>query len=284
MRGGKTFFKKHQAVTVFLILLVICLMTLSASTKQEWFRFSQWGFQAVSVVQRGFAVVETFFSDTLTSISQLGRLREAYSEVQKQLENYETLGQDIKKLELENQRLRKELEFSDSLKIPLIPAEVIAKDPANGFNAIIINKGSSHGIEKDMPVVGLSKGLQGLVGLILEVGPLSSKVRPLYDETSYVAAKLQTSRYEGLIRGGGGESLTLYMNYVKKQVRQTIQYGDMVVTSGLNSLYPRDIYIGTLQAINDKDWETSLELELEPIIEFSRLEYVYILKEGKDNG
>ena len=284
MRDGISFFKKHQAGGVFLVLLVICLITLGVSTNQEWFHLSQWGFQTLSVVQRGFAAVETFFSDTVNSISQLGRLKEAYSEIKKQLEAYQPLAQDIRELELENQRLRRELDFSKRLNIPFIPAEVIAKDPVNPFNAIVINRGRYHDVEKDMPVVAFNRGFQGLVGRIVEVGPLSSKVKPLYDETSYVVARLQTSRHEGLVRGGGGESPILYMNYVKKQVRQAIQFGDMVVTSGLSSLYPRGIYIGTIQAINSKDWETSLELELYPIIEFSRLEYVYVLKTSDGNG
>lgn len=206
MRGGKSIFKKHKTGSVFFGLLLISLITLKASTGKDEFRPSQWGFQVVSVIQRGFAEVEGFFSGTINSISELSRLKEAHSEVQKQLKDYQGVAQDLRKLDLENQRLRRELGFARTLSHSFIPAEVIAKDPVNHFNAIVIDKGSHHGVEKDMPVVAFNKGLQGLVGRIIEVGPLSSKVQPLYDDSSYVAARLQSSRYEGLIRGGGGRA------------------------------------------------------------------------------
>ncbi len=278
MKGGNSFIKTHRTGSLFGFLLLVSVVLLSFSSGKQHFQPAELGFQVVSVIQQGFASVEGFFSGTINSISELRRLQDAYDEIQERLKDYEGLEKDLRLLQAENQRLNQELGFTKLIDHTFLPAEVIAKDPVNYFSAIIINKGSLDGVEKNMPVVAFNKGLQGLVGRIIEVGPYSSKIQPIYDDLSFVAARLQTSRYEGLVKGGGGESLMLQMNYVKKRARREIQFGDFVVTSGLNSLFPREIYIGTLTAVEGKEWETSLELQLDPIIEFSRLEYVYVLK------
>ena len=278
MKGGNSFIKTHKTGFLFIVLLLLSVVLLSFSSGKQRFKPAEWGFQIISVIQQGFASVEGFISGTINSVSELRELQKAYDEIQERVKEYEGLEKDLRLLQSENQRLFQELGFSRTLNHSFIPAEVIAKDPVNYFSAIIINKGSRDGVEKNMPVVAFNKGLQGLVGRIIEVGPFSSKIQPIYDDLSFVAARLQSSRYEGLVKGGGGENLTLQMNYVKKRARREIQFGDYVVTSGLNSLFPREIYIGTLTAVGGKEWETSLELQIDPIIEFNRLEYVYILK------
>ena len=69
------------------------------------------------------------------------------------------------------------------------------------------------------------------------------------------------------------------MKYVKKSAKSDINIGDKVVTSGLDdlSLFPKNVPIGFVSKIEIFDYETSLELSVEPIIDFSRLEYVFVL-------
>ncbi len=241
---------------------------------------AEWGFSVLSVFQRGFSQIEGFFSNTLTSIAELKRLRAAYEELKNRISDYQNLQSDLEKLKLENSRLKNELGWMDTLKYSYIPAEVIARDPINPFQGIIINRGNVHGIEKGQTVVAFHEGKEGLVGRIVMVGPLSAQIMPITDHDSFIAARLLTSRYQGLVRGLRDDSEVLGLDYVKKRARRDIQYGDLIVTSGLNSIFPKDIYIGKLITINSKDWETSLTLELEPIVDFSKLEYVYILKSG----
>ncbi|TFG59436.1 MAG: rod shape-determining protein MreC, partial [Spirochaetales bacterium] len=170
------------------------------------------------------------------------------------------------------------LGFSQKLEIGHVPAEIIAKDPGNFFNTITVNKGSSHGIKPDMPVIALQDGFEGLVGKVAGVGLMTSEIIPIYDRNCFVAARLMNTRYEGLTSGQGNYSDFIKMRYVKKNARTEIQYGDLVITSGMNSIYPRGIYLGRIRNIAAKDYETSLELEVEPILDFSKLEYVFILQ------
>ena len=121
-------------------------------------------------------------------------------------------------------------------------------------------------------------GYQSLVGKVVEVGALSSVVKPITDSTLYVPAVLQKFRYRGLVNG-------LVMDFVSREASSRIGCGDLVVTSGFNGSYPENIYIGKVKSISGKEYETSLRLEIEPFVDFFRLEYVFVLAgEGKNEN
>jgi len=58
-----------------------------------------------------------------------------------------------------------------------------------------------------------------------------------------------------------------------------VEIGDPVITSGMRSLFPEGIQIGFVHGILSRPYETSLEIQVESVIDFSRLEYVFILNE-----
>ena len=77
--------------------------------------------------------------------------------------------------------------------------------------------------------------------------------------------------------GGGSSDIPLSLRYVKKRAKDEIQYGDLVVTSGYQSLYPRDVIIGRVTRIMAADYQTSLDIDVEPVLDFARLEYVFVV-------
>ncbi len=274
--------KKHREITTLIILLLFSVVVLSFSTDRKLINPKQAGFTVFSVVQRGLNGIGSFFSGTVNSINELRELKSAYEQLQEKISEYEEIERNIDELRNENEQLRTQLGFSKTSPFRNIPAEVIGKDPGNTFNSIIINKGKGSGIERDMPVIALQDGYHGLVGKISEVGQFTSIIVPIYDESSFVSARLQEGRYEGLITGSGYSDSILRMDYVKKIARENIKYGNFVITSGMNSIYPKGIYIGRVTAIEGKEWDTSLNLEIEPIVDFTRLEYVFVLKQEEE--
>jgi hypothetical protein len=70
------------------------------------------------------------------------------------------------------------------------------------------------------------------------------------------------------------------MKYVKKRAKDEAQFGDLVVTSGYESIYPPDVAIGRIKKFKTLDYETSLEVDIEPVLDFARLEYVFVIKPG----
>lgn len=242
------------------------------------FKPKQVGLDFFSICQRGIVGTGKFFSQTAGSISELRNLKKEYNTLLKEYAEYQQMKQDYEHLEQENSMLKEQLGFREEGSMTKIPAVVIGGETNNFFKSFIINQGSSKGIKKDMPVIAYVDGYQSLVGKVVEVGTFSSVVKPITDSSLYVPAVLQKFRYRGLVNG-------LVMDFVSREASSRINCGDLVVTSGFNGSYPENIYIGKVKSISGKEYETSLRLELEPFVDFFRLEYVFVLAgEDKDEN
>jgi|GEM_PF-82921 len=261
-----------------IILLAASLLTVAISTRSLEGLPEEVGISVLGFFQRGFSAVADFFSDTVSSIAELKRLKKDYDALSQKLEEYTKLERDYADLRQENERLKEQLGFADRLVYQKISARIIAKDPENLYASIVINKGSEAGIRKNMPVVAFQNGQEGLVGRVVEVGRGSSIVVPLYDSSSHIAGRLANSRLEGLVSGRGTVDETLVMRYVNKRAKDESQFGDLVVTSGYESIYPPEIAIGRIKRFRTLDYETSIEIDIEPVLTFSSLEYVFVIK------
>ena len=187
---------------------------------------------------------------------------------------------DIRK---ENERLKEQLDFAVSLEEKNIPAQIIARDLDNAFTYLTINKGSVNGVRKNMPVIAFQNGNQGLVGKVVQVGTFTSQIMPVYNINNMVSARIQNLRDLGLVKGLGSQNQPLQMQYIRKSVMEELNPGDIVVTSGENDNYMRDIAIGTITKIKSVDYNSSLIIELMPIIDFSRLENVFVVNQKELN-
>jgi rod shape-determining protein MreC len=77
------------------------------------------------------------------------------------------------------------------------------------------------------------------------------------------------------------------MRLISKRAKDDINYGDMIITSGVGGVYPGAVYppginIGRVSKIHYQEYETSMEVELTTVIDFSRLEYVFVLDHQRD--
>ena len=94
-----------------------------------------------------------------------------------------------------NVRLSKLLQVKDSLPPPTLTAQIVGRDPSLWFRTIIIDRGSSEGVEKGMPVVTV----EGVVGQILDTSPNYSKVLLANDPNSAIDVLVQKNRVQALI-------------------------------------------------------------------------------------
>ncbi len=277
MPGANSYARKHRAGLTCLILVLVSLILMLFSGRSMVLRPTEIGQSAFSLFQIGIHQVGQWFGDTWNSIGELQRLKQELQQTRQRLAEYERATRDLSQLRQENEQLRSQLGFSQVLAYRQIPAEVIAKDPGNLFPTLMINKGSAQGVHRGMPVVAFQGGLQGLVGKVVQVGVTSSTVLPIFDPSSFVAARLQNCRYDGLVSGKRSDPGRLIMQYVKKLAMNEVQYGELVITSGMGQAFPKGIHIGRVRAMEAKPYETSMEVEVESIVDFSRLEYVYVL-------
>lgn len=277
MPGIPSFVRKNKNGVTFTVILVLCLLMMLFSNRNVVLQPKKVGQSFFSLFQLSIHSIADWFSGTWNSIGELKRLRSELDAARERLVEYEQVSRNLTELRRENQVLREQLGFSQALAFRYISAQVIARDPGNQFSTIMVNRGSVHGMRQGMPVIAFQGGLQGLVGRVVVVSLTTAIIQPITDPNSFVAARLQTSRFDGLVAGSQGVSGLLTMSYVKKLALNEVQYGELVVTSGMGQLFPEGIHIGRVREMTAKGYEASLELEVEPIVDFSRLEYVFII-------
>ncbi|MDR0910959.1 MAG: rod shape-determining protein MreC [Spirochaetaceae bacterium] len=272
---------------VFLVLLLVSFLVLLLSSG-SFIQISGFGLSVFSGLRNGVAQVGGFFKNTVTSVSELAELRGQYEELQDRVARYEQLERNASEILQENNRLRDQLGFSQTLPYKHIAAEIIGRDPDNLYSALVINKGRRQGIKYNMPVVAYQNGAQALVGKVVQAGWVESLVMPIYDASSFVPARFEASRYEGLVEGQGSSSYPLLMTLINKRARDEIQIGDIIATSGIKGgrggIYPRGINIGRVSKIIYQDYEMTMNVELNVYTDFSRLEYVFVLSDEAESA
>ena len=184
----------------------------------------------------------------------------------------------------ENERLKEQLQFATDLEYRNIAAQIIGRNPDNLYSGITIGKGSKSGIKKGMPVIAIQNGNIGVVGKVVTVGLSTSLVMPVYDSKCNISSRIQNTRDIGIISGSGSYDSPLMLNYIRKRVLDDFNHGDLVVTSGENDNYMKDIPIGRISKITVLDYDSSLQIEIDPVIDFMRLETVLVVdhKYGND--
>lgn len=261
-----------SASLLFVSVFAILLSTRSLTGVPE-----RVGLAVLSFFQRGFSSVSGFVSRSLSSLAELRELERKYDELLARTEQLRLIERDFDRITHENLVLKEQLQFSTELQYKHVAAQIIGKDPGNIYSSFVLNKGSAHDIKKNQIVIAFQDGNQGLVGRVVEVSRHSCLVLPIYDASAFIAIRLQRSRYEGLAVGQGSDDQNLLVKYIKKRASAEINQGDIVITSGLQSLYPPDIMVGRVQKIRELPYLTSIELEIEPVIDFNKLEYVFII-------
>lgn len=268
----------------FLILLILISGTmLSFSSGGFVLNFKKIGFSVISSIEKGSSYVVNGVKSGFSAVKELKQLKKEYNELVVKLENYEQMQRSNADIRKENERLKEQLGFATSLVEKNIPAQIISRNLDNAYSYITIDKGSVHGIKKNMPVLAFQNGNKGLVGKIIQVGTFTSQVIPIYNIDNIVSARIQNSRDLGLVKGLGSQDQPLVLEYIRKRVVDELSFGDVIVTSGENNNYMKDIPIGTISKITVLDYNSSLKIELTPMIDFARLENVVVVNQVELN-
>lgn len=261
---------------VFLILLFLSGLALAFSGGGFVVNFQRVGFSVVTSLQKAVYSVCDGVSGVFTAVAELKSLKAENQELKEKLKNYEFLQRNNTEIRKENERLREQLQFATHIEQKNFPAQIIGRNPDNIYSGITINKGSRSGIKKGMSVIAVQNGTTGLVGKIVTVGLETSLVMPVYDSKCVVSSRIQNTRDIGLVNGSGNANSPLQMKYIKKRVLPELNFGDIVVTSGETDNYVADIPVGTITNIMVVEYDSSLNIEITPVVDFARLETVIV--------
>ncbi len=171
---------------------------------------------------------------------------------------------------LENTRLRRIIGLNILQKFDCVAAKVIGRNRAASINTILIDAGKKQGVERNMPVISG----QGLVGKIIAVSANHATCQILTDRNFRAAARIQRTRIAGLYRSEGDKGGTV----IGVPVRADVQQADIVVTSGMNSIFPPGLTIGRVEKIEESPDKLYKIIWVSPQVDFNKIEEVFVIR------
>lgn len=204
---------------------------------------------------------------------ELVGVREENEQLKKRIQELEaTLAEHAEDL-AELTRLRTLINLPNDIKWRQLGARVLAgrMGPNAIQDSITIGRGYINGGRPGTPIITND----GLVGRVLKASAHTSTVLLLSDPGSRIAVFTQVSRARGVLRGQG-TGKTLEMDYVSRD--SVVAPGDVLVTSGLDGIYPKGIPVAKVSTVAPSDYTEFLAITAAPLVDMQHLEEVILLE------
>jgi rod shape-determining protein MreC len=164
--------------------------------------------------------------------------------------------------------LERLLDMREHLKLETVAAEIIGAAATPDFRTLTIDKGTRDGVRADMSVIAPA----GIVGRLVVPSRRSAKIQLLIDRNAAAGAIIERTRAQGVVVGGGDDRLRLeYMSEVFDVV-----VGDVVVTSGIDGIYPKGFVIGSVESM-ERSGSAFKRITIKPAVDFAALEEVLVV-------
>ena len=190
------------------------------------------------------------------------------ADLRRQLETVQVQYQERRALADRARSLEELLALRDRSNLETVAAEIIAASASPDFRTLTIDKGATQGIKSNMAVIASD----GVVGRIVVPSRGAAKVQMLIDRNAAAGALIERSRAQGIALGGGDERLRL--EYVSET--SDVVVGDLVVTSGIDGIYPKGFTIGQVESV-EKNGPAYRRITVKPAVKFSALESVLVV-------
>ena len=270
--------KKNHYIRILSLLALIAISIISP-------RANAYTSKALNIVVTPFAKVTSFVNKSVNTVidatfgskpnrEMVAQLTQKNQDLQKQVDELSFLVDQNDYLKLANEFYNNQTSTK---------ANIILMDNKNAFDEMTIDKGSKDGLAIGDIVVSPFKDDQdnvvgALIGKVIDVGLLSSKVSTILDQKYNLSFVHSKTSETGIINLRESNILSGYM------INKTdIKVGDSIYTSGIGGRYPRGLYIGKVAKVGESNDKLSQLVEVETPVKFSRLYEVYVLKADNIN-
>ncbi|QLK85977.1 rod shape-determining protein MreC [Staphylococcus sp. 17KM0847] len=261
------FFRNNKLVVLFCaVILFIGLIGLSIRSNVQSVP-EQYVSDTASLGQRVFSYPMQLVSGAITHF---------FYQEQPATNRDKQLEADNQRLQAENKKLKKELDMKDISEYDPVSAAVIARQPDQWINTLVIDKGAKSGIKPNMAVMTS----EGLVGQVSKVNQFSSQV-------NLISTKGRLNRLSVNILHDTDEVFGLIDHYDEKNNRliisdidnnDKVKKGDKVVTSGLGDQLPKGLYVGEVEKVENDQYGLSKQVSIKTGANLNQMMHVYVAK------
>jgi len=225
---------------------------------------------AFAEVERVTAAVTRATSTLWGRYVDLRHVREENEALRQQMADLQVRLQEERALSQRAAGLQELLGLKAQVDLPTLAAQVIAGSATPGFQTITIDRGSADGVVSDMAVIG-PKGVIGRV--IGQPVAHAAQVQLITGRDAAAGAMIERSRASGMVVGGASDP-PLALEYVSNLA--DAREGDLVVTSGIDGIYPKGFPIGLVESAA-RGPNLYQIVKVRPLVDFSSLETVLVV-------
>jgi rod shape-determining protein MreC len=232
--------------------------------------------EGLAPLQRVVRAVTRVVGQARDGVLDLLRARREVVRLRARVSGLEGEAARLAEAESENERLRELLGLRERLASAASASRVIGWDATGRSRTLVIDRGEAGGVRRDAATFVA----QGIVGRVFQVSPHAARVLLVTDHNSGVDAVVQRSRARGIVEGtvGGGCGL----KFVKRT--EDVQVGDLVVTSGMDGIFPKGLAIGRVTAVDKRGQGLFQYAEVEPSAPIDHLEEVLVTNGAVEAG
>jgi len=269
-------FSKRTLIVGGILASIIITITLLSFARSRYGAFGP-GRVAIAVIspfQKAVATSTLFVKNIWNHYFSLVSTAKENDRLRKALGYADAEKNQWREMEFANYRLRKLLQFKKTIPNRTLAAEVAGRDPSSWFKSVIIDKGRSDGLKKGMPVIVP----EGIAGHVAEVTSHYAKVLLLFDQNSAIDAFVQRTRARGIVKGETtGRCVLKYVLH-----KHDIRVGDIVVSSGLDGVFPKGLRIGYVSEVVKRTSGIFQNIKVTPYVDFDKLEEVLVILNPPD--
>ncbi|WP_428909270.1 rod shape-determining protein MreC [Niallia sp. Krafla_26] len=270
------FLNKRLIILLVSIIILVALIGFSLKQREELTWPEQFVKDTVGWAQTLVSRPAHYLAGFFENVQDLQNTYEENKTLKSKLNELAQLKANVQSLEDENAKLREIVDKQEALRdFESIQATVIGRNPDRWNDLIIINKGSTSGVEANMAVITPT----GLIGKVKNSRQLTATVQLLSsnDTTNRVSAEiLGDEKVYGQIEGFDKESEMLLLKKIPYEAK--IEKGQLVQTSGLGGVFPSDLMIGTVEEVVPDEYGLTQTAYVKTSADFYDLEHVMVVK------
>ena len=268
-------FKNKLAVTIIVLSVAFLGIIIYTINSEEKDAISGSAGSVVSPLQKivyGANNKLKGFVDFLLNFSEVKEENERLTSANIELENKLL---EYNKFKEENERLREVFKLTESKSnYTYLGTNIIGYSGGNFLNGYVIDKGEKDGIAKDMVVVSD----KGLVGQVSSTGSNWAIVETLISPNIAVSVKTDnTTGSTGILKGYKDNKNNNIVKVENIPLDSTIKEGDVILTSGLGLVYPKEIRVGEVISIETDNVKVMKSATVKPYVDFDSLEELFIV-------
>ncbi len=282
-------FNSNKKIIIGLIvaILIIFSVTYTATKRNEGnknsFPFSVLN-DFVGLVDKGISIPINFVESGVSSVNKLFNTYEENEKLKAKLDSYDALVSENQEYKSENEKLKQQLDLNATLSsYSTVTANVISRSPDTWQDVLVIDQGSKNGIKVNMPVMGS----KGLIGRVVEVDSLSSKVELLTSSnqsSNHFPVKIQSSgeAVYGLLEDYDEKTNSFIVSQLSADTE--LKEGDLVSTSGLGGNSPANLYVGTVLSVKSDSYGLDKEIYVTPAASLYDMSVVTVIQRSAESG